>query len=94
MFSVSFRIHRDEKRKQLVYFYRQNSFYIKACYRPKTVAYPLARALLEYPVTRNYTRLFTQTTVLDKSGHDCGKFNHIKCNRNPNTAIYTKVIHK
>ena len=50
-----------------------------------------ARALLEYPVTCNCTRLFTQTTVLDKSGHDCGKFNHIKCNRIPTQRSIQKL---
>ena len=69
-----------------------NLIYIKAYYRPKTVAYPLARALLEYPVTCNYTRLFTRTTVLGKSGHDCGKFNHIKCNRIPTQRSIQKLF--
>ena len=67
-------------------------FYIKACYGPKTVALPLARALLEYPATCNYTRLLTQTTVLDKSGLDCGKFNHIKCNRIPTQRSIQKLF--
>ena len=53
----------------------------------------LARALLEYPVTSNYTRLLRQTPVLDKSGHDCGKFNDIKCNRIP-TQRSLQVVHK
>ena len=68
------------------------NFYTKACYRPKTVAHPLAGALLEYPVTCNYARLLTQTTVLDKSGHDCGKFNHIKCNRIPTQRSILKLF--
>ena len=67
-------------------------FYIKAFYRPNTVGHPLARALLEYPVTYNYTRLFTPTTVLDKSGHDCGKFNHIKCDRIPTQRSIQKLF--
>ena len=73
-------------------FLVENNIYIKACYRPKTVAYPLTRALLEYPVTCNCTRLFTQTTVLDKSGHDCGKFNQIKCNRIPTQRSIQKLF--
>ena len=76
----------------LLIYLEINSFYIKACYRPKTVAHPLARALLEYSVTCNYTRLLTQTTVLDKSGHDCGKFNHIKCNRIPTQRSIQKLF--
>ena len=56
----------------------------------KQEAHLLERASLEYPVTSNYTRLLKQTPVLDKSGHDCGKFNNI----NPNTAIHSKVFHK
>ena len=41
----------------------------------------LARALLAFPVTCDNTRSLKQATVLDKSGHDCGRFNNIKCNR-------------
>ena len=48
----------------------------------KEEAHLLARASLENPVTSN-TRLLKQTPVLDKSGHDCGKFNNIKCNKIP-----------
>ena len=41
----------------------------------------LTRASLEFAVTYITTRLLKQTPVLDKSGHNCGRFNKIKCNR-------------
>ena len=43
-----------------------------------------ARALLAFPVTYFPTGTelkYKQTTVLDKSGHGCGRFNEIKANR-------------
>ena len=52
----------------------------------------LAPALLEYPVDGNNTRLLKQTPVLDKSGHDYGKFNDVKCNRIPTQRSIQKLF--
>ena len=69
-----------------------NSFISRHVIDKTQWAHPIARASLEYPVTCNYTRLLKQTTVLDKSGHDCGKFNNIKCNRIPTQRSIQKLF--